>query len=398
MMKYFSAIILLLISLFTPRLNAAVFKWDIPVNDRLEMVRTAEVSYLVNSRLNRVYQERNIIDLTCYKRSPESSSVKGIFSVYSRDSADQVFRLREQYSTDFSINRQGYMDVDKRYIMPNLRHVPYFPKEDVKPGDTWKGPVNLLFKNFSIPLNLVLEAEYRLVSVEKNGGRSMATINYRFIIDKDLTKRRFPRDYPVKIYGQNSGTILWDMDKNIPEDIRDKYRVMLVFRDGRTGYGSIGFRMNMHSRGKLYSPVPEKEKEKAKEELKKELEKDKNIEVDTDKRGLVLRLGEVLFDFDSARLKKDSVDTLERVAEVIRKKYPDREIIVEGHTDSVGERDYNMGLSLRRALSVAGHLKKRGSGDKLSYRGMGPDKPIADNKSKEGRQKNRRVEVIIKLQ
>jgi outer membrane protein OmpA-like peptidoglycan-associated protein len=361
------------------------------------MVRTAEVQYLVNSRLKKVYQERNIIDLTCYKRSPESSSVKGIFSVYSRETADQVFRLREQYSTDFSINRRGYMDVEKRYVMPNLRHVPYFPEDDVKPGDSWKGPVNLLFKNFSIPLNLVLEAEYKLVSIEDKGGRSMATISYRFFIDKDLTRRKFPKDYPVKIYGQNSGVILWDMGKNIPEDIRDRYRVMLVFQDGMRGYGSMEFRMNMHSRGKLYSHVPEKEKEKAKEELKKELEKDRNIEVDTDKRGLVLRLGEVLFDFDSARLKKDSIDTLDRVAEVIKKKYPDREIIVEGHTDSVGKRNYNMDLSLRRALSVAGHLKKRGSGEKLSYRGIGPDKPIADNRTKDGRQKNRRVEVIIKL-
>jgi outer membrane protein OmpA-like peptidoglycan-associated protein len=396
-MRYLSAILLLFFSLSSLQLKAAVFKWDIPVNDRLEMVRTADVQYLVNSRLNRVYQERNIIDLTCYKRSPESSSVKGIFSVYSRDSADQIFQLREQYSTDFSVNRRGYMDVDKRYVMPNLRHIPYFPENDIKPGDSWKGPVNLLLKNFSIPLNLVLEAEYKLVSIEKQGGRSMATINYQFIIDKDLTKRRFPRDYPVKIYGQNSGTILWDMDKNIPEDIRDGYRVMLVFRDGMRGYGSIGFRMNMHSRGKLYSPVPEKEKDKAKEELKKELEKDKNIEVDTDKRGLVLRLGEVLFDFDSARLKKDTMDTLDRVAEVIKKKYPDREIIVEGHSDSIGKRNYNMGLSLRRALSVADHLKKKGSGEKLSYRGLGPDRPIADNKTKAGRKKNRRVEVIIKL-
>ncbi len=395
-MRYLSAAILLFLSLSSFPVKAAVLKWDIPVNDRLEMVRTASVQYLVNSRLNRVYQERNIIDLTCYKRSQESSSVKGIFSVYSRDSVDEIFRLRDQYSTDFDITRRGYMEVDKRYLMPNLRHIPYFPEDDVKPGDSWKGPVNLILKNFSRPLNLILEAEYKLVSIEKKGKRNMAVIDYRFVIDKDLTKRKYPSDYPVKIYGQNTGTILWDLDKNIPEDIKEKHRIMLVFKSGRD-FASIEFRMNMNSRGKLYSPVAEKEKEKAKEELKKELEKDKNIEVDTDKRGLVLRLGEVLFDFDSARLKKETVDTLDRVARVIKKKYPGREIIVEGHTDSVGKRKYNMGLSLRRALSVADYLKTKGTGDKLSYRGMGPDRPMADNSTREGRQKNRRVEVIIKM-
>jgi outer membrane protein OmpA-like peptidoglycan-associated protein len=112
----------------------------------------------------------------------------------------------------------------------------------------------------------------------------------------------------------------------------------------------------------------------------------------------VIRLGDVLFDFDSARLRDDSREKLGRVVELIKKKYPDREIIVEGHTDSIGESEYNQRLSRDRARTVAEYLKQRGGADKLSYRGFGADRPIAGNGTKEDRRKNRRVEIIIKLQ
>ena len=132
-------------------------------------------------------------------------------------------------------------------------------------------------------------------------------------------------------------------------------------------------------------------------EIEKELPKGSGIDVDTEKRGIVLRMGEVLFDFDSAKLRGDTRRTLDKVIDIIRKKYPDREIIVEGHTDSIGSKPYNRKLSNNRARSVAKYLKKGVGHDKFSYRGFGARRPIGDNATKEGRQKNRRVEIIIKL-
>ncbi|MCX5841118.1 MAG: OmpA family protein [Deltaproteobacteria bacterium] len=112
----------------------------------------------------------------------------------------------------------------------------------------------------------------------------------------------------------------------------------------------------------------------------------------------MIRLGDVLFDFDSARLRGDSKDKLEKVADLLKSRYPDREIIVEGHTDNIGDREYNQRLSMDRARSVAEYLKQRAGADKLSYRGFGADRPITGNSTSEERQKNRRVEIIIKLQ
>jgi len=82
----------------------------------------------------------------------------------------------------------------------------------------------------------------------------------------------------------------------------------------------------------------------------------------------------------------------------LKKRYPDREIIVEGHTDNIGEPQYNDRLSESRARTVAEYLKSKAITDKLSYRGFGSGRPLADNATKGGRQKNRRVEIIIKLQ
>jgi outer membrane protein OmpA-like peptidoglycan-associated protein len=105
--------------------------------------------------------------------------------------------------------------------------------------------------------------------------------------------------------------------------------------------------------------------------------------------------GSVLFDFDSAQIRPDAERTLNEVAEVI-KGYAKRPVRIEGHTDSVASDDYNQKLSERRASSVQAWLAKKGiEAGRLTPRGFGETKPVADNGTAEGRQKNRRVEVII---
>jgi len=72
----------------------------------------------------------------------------------------------------------------------------------------------------------------------------------------------------------------------------------------------------------------------------------------------------------------------------------DLKIEIQGHTDSSGTRSYNMGLSQRRAASVKAYLESKNiDASRLTTRGFGPDRPIASNATKEGRAKNRRVEI-----
>ncbi len=112
-------------------------------------------------------------------------------------------------------------------------------------------------------------------------------------------------------------------------------------------------------------------------------------------RGVVVNLPDVLFEFDRADLTSRANATISEIA-VTLKSGPERNIAVEGHTDSVGTMSYNQELSDRRARSVARELERQGiSRARLYPRGFGEGDPIASNKTEVGRARNRRVEVII---
>jgi outer membrane protein len=102
----------------------------------------------------------------------------------------------------------------------------------------------------------------------------------------------------------------------------------------------------------------------------------------------------LLFDFDSAELRPESITELERVVKFMGD-VPFAKAMVEGHTDSVGADAYNMALSDRRAKAVFDYLSSRGVDPaRLSSVGKGETAPIADNATAEGRQENRRVMLI----
>jgi outer membrane protein OmpA-like peptidoglycan-associated protein len=115
----------------------------------------------------------------------------------------------------------------------------------------------------------------------------------------------------------------------------------------------------------------------------------------TTERGLVVTLGDVLFDTAQSNLKASASGHLANLSAFL-KSYPERGVIIEGHTDSVGDEDYNFGLSQRRANSVQGYLLSQGiAASRITTAGKGESLPVAGNDSASGRQQNRRVEVII---
>jgi outer membrane protein OmpA-like peptidoglycan-associated protein len=108
---------------------------------------------------------------------------------------------------------------------------------------------------------------------------------------------------------------------------------------------------------------------------------------------------DVLFDFDKADIRADAADALARLATIIAA-YPKGGVELHGHTDAKGDDRYNQRLSERRAQAVASWLTTRHQVDaaRLTIRGWGESKPVADNDSDAGRQRNRRVEAVIHKQ
>jgi OmpA-OmpF porin, OOP family len=112
-------------------------------------------------------------------------------------------------------------------------------------------------------------------------------------------------------------------------------------------------------------------------------------------RGVVVTMGDVLFDTGKATLKPGAYTTVDRLATVLKEDTA-RKVLIEGHTDSVGSDEMNQSLSERRAASVQAALFERGvEASQISTVGKGETTPVASNDNAAGRQQNRRVELVF---
>jgi outer membrane protein OmpA-like peptidoglycan-associated protein len=112
-------------------------------------------------------------------------------------------------------------------------------------------------------------------------------------------------------------------------------------------------------------------------------------------RGMVITLGDVLFEFNRAEVKATAQARMAQLADFLRQ-YPDRRVSIEGHTDNIGTPAYNSELSQRRAEAVKMQLVSMGvAPDRISTVGYGKDFPVAANDTDTNRAINRRVEVVI---
>jgi outer membrane protein OmpA-like peptidoglycan-associated protein len=112
-------------------------------------------------------------------------------------------------------------------------------------------------------------------------------------------------------------------------------------------------------------------------------------------RGLIVNMSDVLFDFGKYTLRPEAREKLARVSGIILA-HPGLKIDVEGHTDSVGSDEFNQKLSEQRAGAVRDYLTTSGiSTENVTSRGFGEAQPVASNDTSQGRQQNRRVELVV---
>jgi len=169
----------------------------------------------------------------------------------------------------------------------------------------------------------------------------------------------------------------------------------MIFQKGR--------RTDIEKISKLKSELTDLER--AKQELEDQLRKEidnKQVNVEMNDRGLVVTfVAEVLFDSGKAELRTDSLPKLDKVASVLNTTVKDLNVGIEGHTDNDPIKrsgwKSNWELSAQRALSVLHHMtdKQGVAPERLNIAGYGEFRPVASNASKEGKQKNRRVEIVI---
>jgi len=133
----------------------------------------------------------------------------------------------------------------------------------------------------------------------------------------------------------------------------------------------------------------------AQQQLQSTQQQLKDLQAKQTERGMVLTLGDVLFDTNKATLKPGADQRIDRLATFLQKN-PNERLIIEGYTDSTGSEEYNEELSQRRAQAVANVLAGQGiPASRYQVVGKGQAFPVASNATPAGRQQNRRVEVVF---
>lgn len=119
------------------------------------------------------------------------------------------------------------------------------------------------------------------------------------------------------------------------------------------------------------------------------------IQVNSDSRGTVISVSDILFETNSAALTPDLSASLTRFAKILLQSTNDR-VMIEGHTDNRGSEAYNQTLSEQRAQSVMRFLTEQGvAPDHMSAAGYGMSRPVGDNETAEGQKRNRRVDLVV---
>ena len=169
------------------------------------------------------------------------------------------------------------------------------------------------------------------------------------------------------------------------------FSALCVAREGLCQEGGgVSVDIKVKADGKALFSAIGKYLDKQKEELSEVADTERTEE------GVKVKMkSKILFNFDSFELKDTAKVELEKISKVLVK-YPENVIVVEGHTDSSGEEDYNQTLSENRAKAVTDYLVSLGLADNsITFVGYGEAMPVASNDTPEGQEQNRRVEVDI---
>ncbi|MCK5266868.1 MAG: OmpA family protein [Spirochaetes bacterium] len=316
---------------------------------------------------------------------------------YFKETSESAYEYKANRNIEFSRNRYGKIKPYSGHTYISRRGLPLFINNNIRKNETWTANsvdlINLRPLDRPGKITIPSSVKYKYINDVNQDGSILAKISYSyktsglFWINKDYSGYQ----NLVRVEARVSGIILWDKKIGMPYKYDEQFNYHLLFADGQTI-------LNKGRALKIFQVFTKqyREKEKLLENIRKHLGGKHNLKVT--KRGVVLNLGRILFDTGKSIIRLNAIKHLIKVAKFLNK-HKNINIHIDGHTDNVGGYHLNMRLSRRRAQSVykffvlQAELKRL----KTTFKGWGPARPIADNSSKEGRQKNRRVEITFLL-
>jgi outer membrane protein OmpA-like peptidoglycan-associated protein len=300
-----------------------------------------------------------------------------------------------EYESEFERDRFGSITIDPKYYMPVVRNVPVFFGSELKVSDTWRAEgheVHDFRDAFGIeePYRIPFIANYEYIGERQWKGKSYPAFSVSYkIASRPPAVRGYI--YPVRIMGDFDQIVYWDHDLGQEAAYEETFKLTFNMSDGST----IEFRGNAQAE---FVESEYMDKEQIVSDIIDEINRldIPDVTVRKVEEGVSISLEEIGFYPDSAVMLPGEQEKLGKIAQVLTR-YPDRDIVVSGHTALAGTVEGRMSLSIERARTIADYLLKNNvrSADRIVIRGYGAEKPVADNSTEEGMRRNRRVEITI---
>lgn len=365
--------------------------------DKYRALSTVDEKVYVNRRFANSSQILNRIAFEVADAAPDGSwgILRGGFETSERAAGDSAYMINETYDSEFTRDRLGRYTIDPKYYMPVVRSVPSFPDREVAPGDSWTAPGEERHdfrRVFGIPdpYKIPIDVRYRYVGPARRGGSDFLLVSASYtIFERPAEPRAYAEIFPVQIAGFSDQKIYWDPALGQPAAYEESFDFVFDWSDGST----------IEYRGTASSEIVESrlmDRAALKAEIEKAVEGMPNVSVASTEDGVTISLEDIQFEADSASLKPEELAKIARLAELL-KRYPDRDLLVAGHSAAAGYAAGRKPLSEKRAAAVAERLVALGSrrSERVRAVGYGDERPIADNATEAGRARNRRVEITI---
>ncbi len=365
------------------------------LDDRYRILSTVEQAVSINGKFAYRATILNRIAVEVAKVEGERGYLTSSFIVSeeSRD-ASRPFQVSREYESRYWRDRLGRYDIEPRFFVPVVRDVPILLDQEVSAGDSWQA-IGREVQDFRgslglpTPYHYEFPVDYTYLGEQRYNGELYPALQIRYIIrhnDKTLDARA-----PRQVTGFAEQIVYWDRVNGRPLAYNEDYLIEIELDSGeRYQFEGVAYGEVIES-----APLRRVDIQREVERHLADAEID-DVDVRPDERGVTLSLQNIQFPPDSSLLLPAEREKIARIATILTR-YPDRDILVSGHTALAGDAEGRMTLSTDRASAVAQALFELAvrARDRLLVQGFGAEQPIATNLTEEGRVKNRRVEITI---
>jgi len=379
-------------------LGAEEFTFKYTDGDKYRILSQVDEEVYVNGQYSHQAEILNRISVEIMDTKDEKGLLEGRFSTSEKRSGQvSVYEMNRNYFSRFWRDSRGRYDIDPSYYMPVVRNVPIFPDRDVSVGEDWTAQgkeVHDLRNGYGIPepLRFPFQAKYRYLGRGEYNQKEYDLISVQYTV-RHRTSDYFKRFsiYPVRITGFSDQQVYWDNEKGRPHAYTEQFSMIFSLSTGDQ------YEFTGTARAEVIESTS-MDRDKVAEEVEQRLRENgvKDTTVKVDDRGVTLDLENIQFAPDSTELLEGEQQKLNQIAEILRR-YPDRDLLITGHTALAGTQEGRQRLSEQRARVVGNYLLDRDIRDpeQIITQGKGAEEPIADNSTIEGMRKNRRVEITI---